>query len=171
MITMDSKLEQVKLKYQQGQVLLDRGQYRSSVKTLEDAKSLVNLSSKLGGEVQLSLVTAYQGIDKMDDAIALCEELTRHPNLEIRQQSQRILYILKAPQLKRPEAWMTKIPTTNSDDNQTPRYVQAKPATKPIKKPSLKLEDITQMETRDNGFIGLALGLFIIIICGLIWLS
>ncbi|EAZ92267.1 outer membrane protein assembly factor BamD [Crocosphaera chwakensis] len=168
---MDSKLEQVKLKYQQGQVLLDRGQYRSSVQTLEDAKSLVNLSSKLGGEVQLSLVTAYQGVDKLDDAIALCEELTRHPNLAIRQQSQRILYILKAPQLKRPEAWMTKIPATNSEDNPTPRYVQAKPATKPMKTSSLDLEDITQMDTKDNGFIGLALGLFIIIIGGLIWLS
>ncbi|WP_107668360.1 hypothetical protein [Cyanothece sp. BG0011] len=168
---MDSKLEQVKLKYQQGQALLDRGQYRTSVKTLEEAKSLVNPSSKLGGEVQLSLVTAYQGIDKMDDAIALCEELTRHPNLGIRQQSQRILYILKAPQLKRPEAWMTKIPVTTSEDNPTPRYVQAKPATKPIKKTSLDLEDISQMDTKDNGFIGLALGLFIIIIGGLIWLS
>lgn len=168
---MDSQLEQVKLKYQQAQVLLDRGQYRSSVKTLEEAKSLVDLSSKLGGEVQLSLVTAYQGIDKLDDAIALCEELTRHPNLAIRQQSQRILYILKAPQLKRPEAWMTKIPTTNSEDNPTPRYVQAKPATKPIKKSSLNLEDSSQMDTKDNGFIVLVLGLFIIIIGGLIWLS
>ncbi|MDJ0601127.1 MAG: tetratricopeptide repeat protein [Crocosphaera sp.] len=168
---MDSKLEQFKLKYQQGQALLDRGQYRSSVKILEEAKSLINLSSKLGGDIQLSLVTAYQGVDRLDDAIALCEDLTRHPNLEIRQQSQRILYILKAPQLKRPEAWMTKIPTTKSDDSQTPRYVQAKPATKPIKKTSLDLEDITQMDTKDNGFIGLALGLFIIIIGGLIWLS
>ncbi|ACB53481.1 unknown [Crocosphaera subtropica ATCC 51142] len=168
---MDSKLEQVKLKYQQGQALLDRGQYRSSVKTLEEAKSLVNPSSKLGGEVQLSLVTAYQGVDKLDDAIALCEELTRHPNLAIRQQSQRILYILKAPQLKRPEAWMTKIPTTNSEDNPTPRYVQAKPATQPIKKSSLDLEDITQIDTKDNGFIGVALGLFIVIIGVLIWLS
>ncbi|MGK7884717.1 MAG: tetratricopeptide repeat protein [Crocosphaera sp.] len=168
---MDSKLEQFQLKYQQGQALLDRGQYRSSVKTLEEAKSLVNPSSKLGGEVQLSLVTAYQGINKLEDAIAICEELTRHPNLAIRQQSQRILYILKAPQLKRPEAWMTKIPTTNSEDNPTPRYIQAKPATKPIEKPSLSLEDISQMDTKDNGFIGLALGLFIVVIGGLIWFS
>ena len=96
---MDSKLEQFQLKYQEGQALLDRGQYRSSVKTLEEAKSLVNPSSKLGGEVQLSLVTAYQGINKLEDAIALCQELTAHPNLAIRQLSQRILYILKAPQL------------------------------------------------------------------------
>ncbi|MGK7878627.1 MAG: tetratricopeptide repeat protein [Crocosphaera sp.] len=168
---MDSKLEQFQLKYQQGQELLDRGQYRSSVKTLEEAKSLVNPSSKLGGEVQLSLVTAYQGINKLEDAIAICEELTRHPNLAIRQQSQRILYILKAPQLKRPEAWMTKIPTTNSEDNPTPRYIQAKPATKPIEKQSLSLEDISQIDTKDNGFIGLALGLFIVVIGGLIWFS
>ena len=169
---MDSKLEQFQLKYQQGQALLDRGQYRSSVKTLEEAKSLVNPSSKLGGEVQLSLVTAYQGINKLEDAIALCQELTAHPNLAIRQQSQRILYILKAPQLKRPEEWMTKIPTTtNTEDNPTPRYIQAKPVTKPLEKPSLNLEDTTQMDTKDNGFIGLALGLFVVIIGGLIWLS
>ena len=147
---MDSKLEQFQLKYQEGQALLDRGQYRSSVKTLEEAKSLVNPSSKLGGEVQLSLVTAYQGINKLEDAIALCQELTAHPNLE----------------------WMTKIPTTtNTEDNPTPRYIQAKPVTKPLEKPSLNLEDTTQMDTKDNGFIGLALGLFVVIIGGLIWLS
>ncbi|MEL4898154.1 tetratricopeptide repeat protein [Crocosphaera sp. Alani8] len=168
---MDSKLEQFTLKYQQGQALLDKGQYRSSVKILEEAKSLISLSSRLGGDVQLSLVTAYQGINKLDDAIAICEELTRHPNLEIRQQSQRILYILKAPQLKRPEEWMTKIPTTNTDDNSTPRYIQAKPVTKSFQKPSLNLEDVSKIDTKDNGFIGLALVLFIFIIGGLIWLG
>lgn len=166
---MDSNLEQFHLKYQKGQELLDRGQYRSSVQTLEEAKALINSSSRLGGDVQLSLVTAYQGIGKIDDAIAICEELTRHPNLEIRQQSQRILYILKAPQLKRPEAWMTKIPTHNNQDTGTARYLQAKPSNKLPEKPPLELEDISKMDTKDNGFIVLALGLFVIILCYLVW--
>ncbi len=167
---MNSNLEQFQLKYQKGQELLDRGQYRSSVQTLEEAKSLINPSSRLGGDVQLSLVTAYQGIGKIDDAIAICEELTRHPNLEIRQQSQRILYILKAPQLKRPETWMTKIPTHNNQDTGTARYLQAKPSNKLSEKPPLELEDISKMDTKENGFIVLALGLFVIILGSLIWL-
>ena len=37
---MNSNLEQFNLKYQKGQELLDRGQYRSSVQTLEEAKAL-----------------------------------------------------------------------------------------------------------------------------------
>ncbi|MDJ0508391.1 MAG: tetratricopeptide repeat protein [Crocosphaera sp.] len=167
---MNSNLEQFQLKYQKGQELLDRGQYRSSVQTLEEAKSLINPSSRLGGDVQLSLVTAYQGIGKIDDAIAICEELTRHPNLEIRQQSQRILYILKAPQLKRPEAWMTKIPTHNNQETGNSRYLQAKPAKKLPEKPPLELEDMSKMDTKENGFIVLALGLFVIILGYLIWL-
>ncbi|MGK7941266.1 MAG: tetratricopeptide repeat protein [Crocosphaera sp.] len=166
---MNSNLEQFHLKYQKGQELLDRGQYRSSVQNLEEAKALINPSSRLGGDVQLSLVTAYQGIGKIDDAIAVCEELTRHPNLEIRQQSQRILYILKAPQLKRPETWMTKIPTNNPQDTGTSRYLQAKPSNKPPEKPPLELEDISKMDTKENGFIVLALGLFVVILGYLIW--
>lgn len=168
---MDFNQEQFQQKYQAGQDLLDRGQYRLSVQTLKEAQELINPASRLGGEVSMYLVTAYQGVGKIDEAIALCEELTRHPNLEIRQQSQRVLYILKAPKLKRPDAWMTKIPSTNADTTETPRYLQAKPRNIPPEKPPLQLEDLSQINTKDNGFIWLALGLLIFILGGLVWLS
>ncbi len=168
---MNSNLEQFNIKYQRGQELLERGKYRLSVQTLEEAKALINPSSRLGGEVQMSLVTAYQGVGRLEEAIAVCEELIRHPNLEIRQQSQQVLYILKAPQLKRPETWMTKIPTTNPQETETPRYLQGKPTAKLSEKPSPELENITNIDTRDNGFIWVALGLFVLISGWLVWLS
>ncbi|MEA5534208.1 tetratricopeptide repeat protein [Crocosphaera sp. XPORK-15E] len=167
---MDDKLEQFYLKYQAGQDLLQRGQYRLSVQTLEEAKALINLSSRLGGDVQMFLVTAYQGVGRLEDAIAVCEELTRHPNLEIRQQSQQVLYILKAPKLKRPDAWMTKIPNTNPEATDNPSYLQAKPTSKPPEKPPLELEDLSKINTEDNAFIWVALGLLLIILGGLAWL-
>ncbi|MEA5508611.1 tetratricopeptide repeat protein [Crocosphaera sp. UHCC 0190] len=167
---MDAKLEQFYIKYQAGQDLLQRGQYRLSVQTLEEAKALINPSSSLGGDVQMCLVTAYQGVGRLEDAIAVCEELTRHPNLEVRQQSKRVLYILKAPKLKRPDAWMTKIPSTNPEETDNPRYLQAKPISKPQEKPTLEVEDLSQINTKDNAFVWVALALLLIILGCLAWL-
>lgn len=168
---MDSNLEQFQLKYQAGRELLDRGQYRLSVQNLEEAQTLINPASRLGGDVKMWLVTAYQGVGRIEDAIATCEELTQHPNLEIRQQSQRVLYILKAPKLKRPDAWMTKIPSSTAESTETPRYIQAKPSNKLPEKSPLKLEDASKINTKDNAFVWIALGLLVIILGGLVWLS
>ncbi|MGP0128668.1 MAG: hypothetical protein ACTMUB_05210 [cyanobacterium endosymbiont of Rhopalodia musculus] len=61
------------------------------------------MSSQLGGEVQMWLVTAYQAVGRLHHAITLCQTLTCHPCSDIRKQSKEILYILQAPKLKRPE--------------------------------------------------------------------
>ncbi|HAC65315.1 MAG TPA: hypothetical protein DCF68_17750 [Cyanothece sp. UBA12306] len=163
--------EQFQLKYQTGQKLLERGQYRLSVQNLEEARDLVNLSSRLGGEVQMWLVTAYQGVGRLDDAIALCQQLTGHPHPEIRHKSQGVLYILQAPQLKRPEEWMVKIPEAEGETSQKPHYVAAKPINKPQEKPSLVLEDLSQMNTKDNNFIWVALGFLLLLLGVIIWLG
>ena len=163
--------EQFQLKYQAGQELLERGQYRLSVQTFEEARELVNLSSRLGGEVQMWLVTAYQAAGRLDDAIALCQQLTRHPHPETRKKSQGVLYILQAPKLKRPEEWMVKIPNSEAQTAQKTQYVAAKPASNPPDKPSLELEDLSQMNTKDNYFIWVALGVLLLLLGGTIWLG
>jgi hypothetical protein len=41
---------------------------------------------------------------------ALCETLTRNPDLDVRKQGKRLLYILKAPRLQLKPEWQTQIP-------------------------------------------------------------
>ncbi len=166
-----SNQEQFQLKYQTGRDLLERGQYRLSVQNLEEATELVNLSSRIGGEVQMWLVTAYQAVGRVQDAIALCQTLTRHPNPEIRKQSQGVLYILQAPQLKRPEEWMVKIPDSDAENQKKPQYISSKPTNKIPEKPSIVSEDLSQMNTQDNYFIWVVLGFLLLILGGILWLG
>ena len=97
-------------KYLAGQKALESNQYRLSIEYLEAAINLVSGNSRQGGEAKIWLVTAYQAANKIDQAIALCENLLTHPHLRTREQAQRILYIIKAPKLERPPEWMSEIP-------------------------------------------------------------
>ena len=108
-MTVDN-LEKFHLKYRAGKEALERGQYRLSIENLEAAKELIAPNSRRGGEVQIWLVTAYQAANKIPEAIALCQELVTHPDLQTREQAQHILYIIKAPRLERPKEWMSEIP-------------------------------------------------------------
>ncbi|NEQ28041.1 MAG: hypothetical protein F6K28_55440, partial [Microcoleus sp. SIO2G3] len=92
-------LQVAQTQYQAGKTAFERGDYRQSVQALEKAVSLVARNTRVGGEMQFWLVTAYQAAEQQQEAIALCEQLTRHPDLQTRQQAKRLLYILKAPRL------------------------------------------------------------------------
>lgn len=165
--------------YQAGQNAYERGRYRESVEYLEKAVNLSGQFSALGGEIQIWLVNAYQAAGRQQEAIDLCEQLGKHPNLQTRKQSRRMLYILKAPQLKRREEWLTKIPDLGNIDeagreNQLAARVGAAPRT-PTPRPSrLKIEepvDLSQVNTQENGFIWIALALVALTIGSLIWFS
>ena len=159
-------------RYQAGKQALERGQYRQSIEQLEIAKDLVSPNSRRGGEARVWLVTAYQAANKIEEAIALAQELITHPDLQTREQAQRILYIMKAPVLERPKEWMSEIPNLAEADKGASRYVGAKK--KPVAKPAqLELEDLeaSPAETKDSGFIWFALILVGLIIGSLVWLS
>lgn len=164
-------LEIVKAEYQAGKAAFERGQYRNSVQHLEKASTLVARNSRLGGEVQIWLVTAYEAAGQTQEAIALCEQLKRHPHSEISKQGRDLLYILQAPQLKRPAEWMTQIPDlgTIADNSAPPRLnlrnsnTQRSPQQQPLP------EDLSQINTRDNRFIWAALIAIGLTIGGLIW--
>ena len=155
--------------YQAGKQALERGQYRLSIKHLEAARELVALNSRRGGEAQIWLVTAYQAANKIDEAIALAQELLTHPDTTTREQAQRILYIIKAPKLERPKEWMSEIPDLAAADRSESRYVGVK--TKPGRvAEELELEP-TPVDTQDNQFIWFASILVALIIGSLIWLG
>ncbi len=165
--------EQFQIEYQAGKAAFERGDYRVSVKHLEAASALMNRTSRLGGEAQIWLVTAYDAAGQKAEAIALCEQLSRHPDPETRKQGKRLLYILSAPQLKRPAEWMTQIPdlgTIAESDPKDRRGSQSPVATSNRKpKEELELLDLSQVNTKDNQFIWVALIALSLIVGGLVW--
>lgn len=183
MTTDPSKLDPLELAkdfYQAGRNAFERGRYREAVEFLEKAVNLAGPLSALGGEIQVWLVNAYHAAGQQMESIALCEKLGNHPNLQTRKQSRRILYILKAPQLKRREEWMTKIPDLGDIDaagreNQlATRFGTSAPKSPSPTPKQLKLEepiDLSQVNTKDNAFLWVALAAILLTIGGLIWLS
>lgn len=158
-------------KYQAGKQALERGQYRLSIEHLEAAKELVAPNSRQGGEAQIWLVTAYQAANKIDEAIALAQELLTHPYTKTREQAQSILYIIKAPQLERPKEWMSEIPDLATADKGASGYVTAKKKARSVAE--LELEDLEPAPTEDRSdrFVWFAFILIIFIIGSLIWLG
>ncbi|MEH2402574.1 tetratricopeptide repeat protein [Nostoc sp.] len=155
-------LEIAKTRYQTGKVAFENGQYREAVENLEKASALLTGNSRLGGEVEIHLVTAYEAAGRTDDAIALCERLKRHPFFEISKQARQMLYILKAPKLKRPSEWMTQIPDLGTlPDNELKISIAAKPTKSSVQQKPKPTEpefvDLSQVNTRDNRFIWVAL--------------
>lgn len=170
-----SDLEIAKTEYQAGKAAFERGQYRESVQRLEKASALVSRNSRLGGEMQLWLVTAYEAAGQTNEAIALCEQLKRHPDPETSKQGRRLLYIMQAPQLKRPTEWLTQIPDLGSlsdNDSQTRLGTRnATPSSPKLQRPQPEPIDLSQVNTKDNRFIWVALTLLGLTLVGLFWFS
>jgi tetratricopeptide (TPR) repeat protein len=164
-------LEQAKAQYELGKRAFEGGEYRQSVEALERAVGLANPNSALGGEMQTWLVTAYQAAGRLTEAIALCEQLGQHPDLKTRQQGKRLLYILQAPQLKTRPEWLTQIPdlTAINSEGERPQPKYGSTTPKPI--PAPEPVDLSQVNTKDNRFVWVALVLILLLGGGLLWLS
>ena len=169
---MTERTEIAKKEYIEGVAAFERGQYRESVQCLEKASALVNRDSGFGGKVLIWLVTAYEAAGQQAEAIALCEQIKKHPDAETSKQGKRLLYIMQAPQLKSPTEWLTQIPDLAAiadNTNQTrlsrsnlPRSSRPKPP------PSPEPVDLSQVNTKDNQFIWVSL-LIIGLTIGLLW--
>jgi tetratricopeptide (TPR) repeat protein len=159
--------------YQTGKLNFENGQYREAVENLEKARALLSANSCLGGEVQIWLVTAYEAAGRTEEAIALCQHLQRHPFPETSKQAKRLIYILKAPKLQRPSEWMTQIPDLGAlSDNDTKIRASGSPRQSTSKAPAEpKFVDLTQVNTKDNRFIGVALIVILFTFLYLAWLS
>ncbi|MBD2301995.1 tetratricopeptide repeat protein [Nostoc sp. FACHB-87] len=170
----EQSLEIARKRYQAGRIAFENGQYREAIENLEKASALLARNSRLGGEAQLWLVTAYEAAGRNEEAIALCKQLQRHPYSETNKQARRLLYILQAPKLKRPSEWMTEIPDLGAlSDNESKMRVAAnspKPSAK--KKPAeQEFVDLSQVNTKDNRFIWVAIAAIGLILSYLTWLA
>ncbi|MCT7987031.1 tetratricopeptide repeat protein [Laspinema olomoucense] len=170
-------LEQFKIEYQTGKNAFERGQYREAVQFLAKASQLVDRNSRLGGETLMWLVTAYQGAGQSSEAIALCRTLIRHPSIETRKQAKRLIYILEAPELRSRPEWKVEIPDMSELDEGTSKVAQVSMTTtaKQPKRKSpdseLPFEDLSQINTQDNGFVWVAMVAIALLVGGLLWFS
>jgi tetratricopeptide (TPR) repeat protein len=162
--------------YQSGQVAFERGEYRQAVSSFLAALAQIQPNTRLGGEVQVWLVTAFEAAGQLQEAKALCQKLSNHPNLDTRQASKRLLYIMQAPELSRRDEWLTKIPdlTHLEDGNGHVAVNNTPPPPSPPKPRSLEERyapvDLSKVNTKDNGFISIALIVTIFTLLGL-WLA
>jgi tetratricopeptide (TPR) repeat protein len=162
--------------YSTGQIAFERGLYRESIGWFEQALTLIAPQSALGGAIQLWLVTAYDAAGQGEEAITLCRKLSNHSNLETRQQSKRLLYILEAPKLQTRPEWLTQIPDLNQPAA-TRRYsAVGQPGSSALPKSSepksITAEPFEPIDPKESsGFLGVALGLSGVILLGLWWLS
>ena len=159
--------------YQAGQIAFERGEYREAVTYFLAAIADVQPNTKIGGEIQLWLATAYEADGQIPEAKALCQKLSNHPNLDTRQASKRMLYIMQAPELARRDEWSIKIPDlTHIEDAEGNLAVNNTPVL-PSKAKAKSLDeiyapvDLSQVTTQDNGFIYVALVLTIVTVLGL----
>jgi|SRR5579883_467713 tetratricopeptide (TPR) repeat protein len=167
-------LEIAKTRYQTGRIAFESGQYSKAIENLEKASALLARNSRLGGEVQIWLVTAYEAAGRTEDAIALCEQLKRHPHLETSKEAKRLHYILKAPRLQRPKEWMTEIPDLGTIADNESKIRFSTNITKPSKqqvRPKPEPIDLSQVNTKDNRFIWLAFIVIGLTVAGLVWYS
>ena len=109
-------------------------------------------------------------------AIALCQKLTRHPHIETRKQAKRLLAILEAPQLKIHPEWRVEIPDMSQIDSSASQFrqVSKQPPKRPSKpRPQAEPEpvDLSEVNTKDNQFIWIALGASGLILGWLFWFS
>ncbi len=162
--------------YQSGQIAFERGEYRQAVSCLLAAVAQVQPNTRIGGEAQVWLAIAFEAAGQIQEAQAICQKLSNHPNLDTRQASKRMLYIMQAPELTRRDEWLIKIPDLTHIEDAEGNFAVNNTPILPSKAKERSIDeiyapvDLSQVNTKDNGFISIALILTIMALVGL-WLA
>ncbi|MGB3532465.1 MAG: tetratricopeptide repeat protein [Microcoleaceae cyanobacterium] len=167
-------IDSVLAAYEAGQVAFERGRYRQSLQCFEAACQQVEKNSPLEGEVQIWQATAYQALGQQQEAIALCQKLTRHTHYQTRKQAKRLLEILQAPPLSDNMKGLIEFPDTSRlEENSSQKFVGKSSTSSASKSTSSQSQplDLTQVNTEDNQFLWIALIGIIITIGGLLFFA
>ncbi|MBD2484435.1 tetratricopeptide repeat protein [Planktothrix sp. FACHB-1365] len=168
-------LDIIQSQYQAGQLAFEQGRYRESVQYLEQAREAVESNSRLGGEIQIWLVTALEASGQRPEALALCKQLIRHPTVATRQQARRLREVLEAPKLYIDPEGFVKIPDLNHLDEKEDSRSQAYPgtSTQSVSKspPPVFVSNVEGVKTQDNYFLWVALIMILLVSGGLFWLG
>ncbi len=170
------KIAQAEALFAAGQTAFERGNYKDAVLAFEEGARLTGGGTFLGGNIQLWLMNAYSAAGRLPEAIALGKKLSQHPDIDVRKQSKRVLEILQAPQLSRRTDWVTPIPDLSDlDENNDTDFTLRKydPPAKPKRMPASEPtpEDLSQMNTGDNGFLWAAIAVIVLTLGSLWWFA
>ncbi|MGB2926061.1 MAG: tetratricopeptide repeat protein [Limnothrix sp.] len=152
--------------FEQGKDAFLQGEYRISIDYFQQTIANLPKISREGSEVRMWLVSAYQANNNMEEAIALCRELASSSSSSIGEKAKQQLYILEAPKLERPKEWITQIPSMDDFDAARSVYVAGKSSEQKKELSIEDFEDLSQIETQDNQFVLIALGLGILALIG-----
>jgi tetratricopeptide (TPR) repeat protein len=155
-----------------GQAQFAGGRYREATEAFQSAIAQTDPNSKLGGEIQLWLVMAYEALDLREEARTLCRQLHTHPVRKIRTESKRVQYILEAPKLSTRSEWITAIPDLSQLPDADDLRPQGPAVTyQPPPRPAINPEpvDLSQVNTEENGFVWVAIAGLIVIVSLLLW--
>ena len=84
---------------------LERGDYGQCLEQLTPLAEARPLPDPEGARVRLLMVTALMGQGRDQEALTICQLLSRSGEPQLRQQARQLLTILEAPALDRPERW------------------------------------------------------------------
>ena len=172
-----SEQDEARVAYAAGQAAFERGSYRQAVTQFERARGLAGQGTILGGEIQLWLANAYAAVGEGNNAVTACQALAQHPDPETRKQAKRLAYILQAPELATKPEWMSKIPDLGGIEGGNDykltqsRYGQSN--SRPMRRltPEPEPLDLSQVNTKDNQFVWVALLGCALVLGGLLWFS
>jgi tetratricopeptide (TPR) repeat protein len=168
-------MTQAKEAYAVGKAAFERGRYREAIVDLEASLGVINPNSRLGSEIQMVLIMAYEAAGQREEARNLCRAMERHPDPSTRKQASRILYILEAPQLNTRPEWVVQIPDLTTMSESNPQFQRGQGSTPAASSPKPRsspyIEDLgdKRITTPDNAFIWVALGAIVVVLAGLFW--
>lgn len=120
--------------FQAGKIYYERGMYRESVRSLEDALIAEGALSPLGGEIQMWLALAYQAVGEEKKCIDTYKFLeTNHPLPAVRKQAADLRYIMEAPKISLKPDEKVSIPVFDDIDRNIPKAKANRPIRPRIK--------------------------------------
>ena len=114
--------------FKAGTLYYERGMYRESVKSLEDALVAEGALSPLGGEIQMWLALAYQAVGQEQKCIDTYKFLeSNHPIHAVRKQAADLRYIMEAPKISLKPEEKVSIPVFDDIDRNIPKSKSNRP--------------------------------------------
>ena len=105
---------------------IQRGEYGQCITFLKKIAKEHPLDSKEGAEIRILMITAYMGKGEENEAIEICQILSKNKEANIRQQAKQLISILEAPSLSRPDNWSIKIPNMDSRPQKGISYIRGR---------------------------------------------
>ena len=100
------------------ELALNNGKYENCVEIIKPIVETFSVSSKEGINLRMMLITAYSGLNKNDEALAICKQLAKSRSSQVRENAKSLIQILNAPNLKTPDNWNIKLETNFKNRNQ-----------------------------------------------------